>query len=282
MSDYTYVPIPIGAFSRAQMDAYRNAMNRHPEFKNQAAYKPHSLKTLYVPMASEVPGVVHVLKIPVNNDPSVFECRYSCATGRYQQKTNGEGWKDNSEEFAKILKAAHAKKYAREYPSPAENPCKEVPKKLEKFVEKSVSARSNSKKGNDDMNFKNLALMSMVMGGGLGAPAAGGINPMMLMLMGDDKNGGGMDDMLPLLLLSGSLGGGATAAANNPLMLMMLMGNDCDMDMKDMLKKTLFLQMFPDATDVERGLVAEGNYKAFLTLNLAKAGLVKKPAEKKA
>jgi hypothetical protein len=256
------------------MDAYRDAMIRHPEYKDRPAYKPEGFKTLYIPLVT-VPGEVKVLKVPVHSDSSEFVCRYSHATSKYQQQNLNGSWVDNSDEFEPILKAAHRKKYGEDFPAVQLEKPKQVP------VKETFPVSNTSKKGTG-MNFKNLALMSMVMGGGFGggATAPGGINPMMLMLMNDDKKGG-MDDMLPLLLMSGSLGG-AAPAANNPMMLMMLMGDDCDMDMKEMLKKTLFLQMFPEATDVERGLVAEGNYKAFLTLQLAKAGLVKKPAEKKA
>jgi hypothetical protein len=124
-------------------------------------------------------------------------------------------------------------------------------------------------KGEEVMDMKDFLMFSMMSGGQQGTNSQSGFNPMMMLMLMDDKKGS--KDLLPLMLLSQGTAGGNSNSMQQ-FMMMSMMSDDKDPETAAMMKNAMLIQMFPDATDVEKSLLAQGRIKTFLTMRFPSFG----------
>jgi hypothetical protein len=137
--------------------------------------------------------------------------------------------------------------------------------KFNGIVSQLNALKTEQTKGEEVMDIKDYLMFSMMTAQNNVNGVSHPINPMMLMLMmdGKDSKKGGMGDLLPLMLLSQGSG-------NNQMMqqfmMMSMLSDDKDPETATMMKNAMLIQMFPDANDVEKSLLAQGRIKTFLTM----------------
>jgi hypothetical protein len=127
-------------------------------------------------------------------------------------------------------------------------------------------------KGEEAMDMKDFLMFSMMTASQNnvnGVTSHQSFNPMMMLMLMDDKKGS--KDLLPLMLLSQGTAGGNNNSMQQ-FMMMSMLSDDKDPETSAMMKNAMLVQMFPDATDVEKSLLAQGRIKTFLTMRFPTLG----------